>query len=570
MIGMMVPNVSAEISYPTFSQRLDELPTYCIIDPVDLSTAERTKYTNLAKRGIQEWDRALQSSGADNTSNWKINSKIISSSDSVNNCTIVLSFHETIQQLDNVEDARTIGIFFPMIQSIRIATQDILIDQMFNVILHEIGHSFGLGHYVSDDPETNAAWYSGLVSSPSIMIPVLTSELMSIEDVDVQRVFSIYGSDGFFAFSPQSPISPLLPSPTPIKPIIPILPFDDILIMDTEILLKPYETKYSKIVGQIKESVYKKGHLVYITIIKPDNTFDALKITPTRSGYFEVPLIFDKHSPTGYYTVEASYIDHRDDSMDFVFFADFKHSSPKIEEEIVKEVEIKEEEPVTEVNLNSLFPTSDQIRNSDWIDDCIPSESYDGTLCWIHPINNDAKETLGKMYFPAGISLVLIKWDSNSLASQNYHQSDYQIKVKSIFENNLMGADCHSLQRIPYPELAITIECIKEHITMNFYDFGDGGGVPMSKTDMKKYSLDLFQILSKNYNYAYEQEKITGQEESKIAQLETEKEEETVTDVNLNSLFPTSDQTRDAAVTENQNEETIEEESAVNESITTQ
>jgi hypothetical protein len=180
-----------------------------------------------------------------------------------------------------------------------------------------------------------------------------------------------------------------------------------------------------------------------------------------------------------------------------------------------------------EINLNSLFPTSTQTRDEQGVNamrvwDCEIWQP-DMSICFIHPINNNAQETLGKSY-SSGINLVLTKWDSNSLASQNYYQSDYQIKVKPIFDNNLIGADCHSLQFTHYPELPIRIECIKENITMNFYDSGDSGGAggTMPKMEMKKYSLDLFQILSKNYNYAYEQEKIDEQEESKIVQLELE------------------------------------------------
>ena len=124
MIGVMVPNVSAEISYPTTSQRLEESPTYCIINPMDLSTSERIKYTTLAERGIQEWSWALQSSGYDNKENWKIDSKVISSYDNTDDCTIVLSFHETVQQFHDDVDVTTIGIFFPDSQSIQIAFKD--------------------------------------------------------------------------------------------------------------------------------------------------------------------------------------------------------------------------------------------------------------------------------------------------------------------------------------------------------------------------------------------------------------------------------------------------------------
>jgi plastocyanin len=345
MIGMVTPNIFAEISYPSNYQRLQELPTYCIIDPVNFYASERMQYTALAQRGIMEWDRALQYSGvggkfssddmtvAEAQEKWKINSKIISSYNSQDDCTIVLSFHETV---GTESHPNAVGWFIPASQSITIAVKNLSEEKINNIILHEIGHSFGLGHYTSDNPETNDAWSSGIMPSPSIMIPTLNNipSLMYIEDVDVQKVISIYGSNGFTAFSPQTPQTPI-PSP-PIKPIIPIFPFDNIQIIDTEIILNKYESTYSKIIGQIKESAHNKGHQVYVTIIKPDDTFDTHKILVTKSGYFELPLIFDKYSPVGHYTVEASYMEHRDASMDFTFSADFKKiiSAPKIEKEI--------------------------------------------------------------------------------------------------------------------------------------------------------------------------------------------------------------------------------------------
>ena len=54
MIGVMVvPSVFAEISYPTISQRLGELPTYCIVDPVNISTTENKICQHSRKRNTR-------------------------------------------------------------------------------------------------------------------------------------------------------------------------------------------------------------------------------------------------------------------------------------------------------------------------------------------------------------------------------------------------------------------------------------------------------------------------------------------------------------------------------------
>ena len=72
---------------------------------------------------------------------------------------------------------------------------------------------------------------------------------------------------------------------------------------------------------------------MYVTVKSPDDSFETHKLRTTSDGYFEVPLRFDKTSKAGVYKVEASYLDHKDSSMDFVFFANFEQivSAPKIE-----------------------------------------------------------------------------------------------------------------------------------------------------------------------------------------------------------------------------------------------
>jgi hypothetical protein len=68
-----------------------------------------------------------------------------------------------------------------------------------NTIRHELGHAFGLGHYVSDDMQLNKDWASGGRPSPSIMI-IMEHEnphQIMLLPVDVEKLHSIYGDQGF-------------------------------------------------------------------------------------------------------------------------------------------------------------------------------------------------------------------------------------------------------------------------------------------------------------------------------------------------------------------------------------
>lgn len=343
LIGVISINYAfAVISYPSNDQRLKGLPTYCVVEPSGLSATDRGKYVNMAKEGIAEWSSELQGIESQNPEVWKITTKVITNNESTFDCDITIYFKETVDQIHKDKDMTTLGIFSPSTQSIDISYSWDL-ETIYNIILHEIGHSFGLGHYFSDDDEINKEWYSGEIQSPSIMIPIMNRDpsLMAIMQVDLQKIHSIYGTNGFYAFSPE-PIPTPLPTPKPIipskpiipekpiipsTPIIPVKPFKSMQISEDQIFVSKYDIKYVKITGQLEGITTRVGLPVYVIIKYPDNSFQTHEIRVSKTGYFELPLVFDGNSKKGQYEVEASYLDHMDYGMNFHFYVGDKQTS---------------------------------------------------------------------------------------------------------------------------------------------------------------------------------------------------------------------------------------------------
>ena len=374
--------IFALVSYPSTDQRLKKLPTYCVVEPSGLSSSDKDKYVNIAKEGIAKWNSELQGMPSGNSAVWVINTKIITANQITTDCDIKIYFKETVDQLHQNQNINTIGIFSSATQSIDIAYGNLNLEKIYNIILHEIGHSFGLGHYTSDDDEINKEWYSGKVQSPSIMIPVTNNNpsLMSIMQVDLQKIRSIYGTNGFYAFSP-SPVPPSpVPTPKPIipsNPISPIKPFKFIQISEDHITVSKYDTKYVKITGQLEGITFRTYVPVNIIIKYPDTGFETHQIIVSKTGYFELPLVFDGNSKKGLYEVEASYLDHMDYGMNFDFYIGDKQITSNIPETILKSkplssdfsgkylenisIQVKDNEYTVSANL-SKFPSTSSVR----------------------------------------------------------------------------------------------------------------------------------------------------------------------------------------------------------------
>jgi len=349
---------AAQIFYPITNYRLDGIPTYCIITPDGVPENKKEQWVNIAKDAVLEWESKLKDAESENKSVWEIDVIIVAENESVpSTCDIQLNFDDK-PSLETLY----VGLFswpppeiiiyylaIVLCNFVNLCYDDetlISNDTIFAITLHEVGHSFGLDHYVSDDDDINRSWRTGFDSPPSVMIPTLhaTPGLQKITDFDIQKVRSIYGSDGFFAFAaipvpeptptpipeptptpiPEPTPTPIPePTPTPIPeptpPIIPVLPFESMTISGEKIVINTFETKLFKISGAIAEDNYLRGHPVILTVHMPDLSVQVLKIVITKVGYFETLLIFDKDSQVGFYSISASYIEHVDKDMDIIF-----------------------------------------------------------------------------------------------------------------------------------------------------------------------------------------------------------------------------------------------------------
>jgi len=330
----------AAIYFPAINYRLDGPPTFCIVRPsaesADGGGAHLLKLQQLAKQAVEEWGTKLYNTAVINNLNvdvWEVKSKIIKSADVDHSCTNKIFFIKSIGSPRNDGTGfHTIGYFSQGDGHLRIYTESKSYGLIYDIILHELGHAFSLGHYESDNPEENVKWRTQNKMAPSIMIPIVhqKSEFQAVTHIDIVGIFKIYGTEkGFYAFSSQTPPSSkpaptpkIIPEPIqlPEKPKPIILPFESIEISEQEISLSKYEPKLIKIHGQIKEAEFYKGTNVILTIHYPDSYFVVHKIKAGNNGYFELPLMLDvENYPDGIYEIRSSYRENSDRNMFFQF-----------------------------------------------------------------------------------------------------------------------------------------------------------------------------------------------------------------------------------------------------------
>ena len=333
MISSSFPSSWAEIFFPSTNVRLDGPSSYCVITPKDkLIESKSSDWIKLVENSVLDWETNLKQTETENDSIWEMETKIISEEDKT--CDINIEFKDKPNLSDTVAGYFSwppgkIVIYYlqPKLCTGLIPCYDDKTlksdDAIYAIVLHEIGHSLGLDHYVSDDNDVNKRWQSGKVNPPSVMIPTIPQNpsLLKITDIDVQKVREIYGPFGFLGFSgdivptPQPDISP----EPPFEPIIPITTIEALDVSQKLIEIGSHDREIVTISGKISKEEYHRGLPAIITIHKPDDSVEVLKITTTGTGYFETLLIFDRESIRGNYRVSASYDGHVDKKKDVTF-----------------------------------------------------------------------------------------------------------------------------------------------------------------------------------------------------------------------------------------------------------
>jgi len=338
---------SLEVSFPSNSFRLKAPPTYCGIGVNDssVSSTQKENWLSMANDAVNDWKDSLQSSETFNKSIWEMDYTQISSEEEYqsSNCDIPIIFMPYSEEAEFKFEIAGLFRYPPNVIEVFYLTPTLCStssgskvecydensyrsnEQIFTILLHEIGHTLSLDHYISDDNEVNKKWFT-TESPPSVMIPTLhfNPSQQKITNNDIEKIRSIYGTDGFYAFSPKPapppPTPSPIPQPVPRKPeVIPVFPFDSIELSHDIIQVETYKKETLKIMGDVSGGIFLRGIPVYLVAFNPDSTTYVLKITPARDGHFETILQFDSNSQKGTYRIEAYYLENHDKSMDVSF-----------------------------------------------------------------------------------------------------------------------------------------------------------------------------------------------------------------------------------------------------------
>jgi len=295
---------SYEIIYPSLDYKHTKIPNYCIVKPSDseLNEGQREWMVKMGQDAVEEWSSTLQEATA-YSYKWQLTSTPINdvSQTSTFRCDWVLSFQPEIPSFFTF--GVVLGYADIVNQEIVIRYLKINQDEFHDILLHEIGHSLGLGHFTTDDSQVMSKWLSS-ESPPSIMIPNIhqNPSLTYITQVDIDKLESIYGTGGFVRDYEKEKESTQLQ-------LTAINALDSLSVSPEKIIVKKYQTNMITISGKLKKDFVLSRVPFHLIIIKPDSTVSVSTIQPTSTGSFQIPLTFDKQSPIGEYSIELVYRD---------------------------------------------------------------------------------------------------------------------------------------------------------------------------------------------------------------------------------------------------------------------
>jgi hypothetical protein len=241
------PNVYAQQStgpqsdyYQESGFRLTSNPVICMNTPSDPTLT--TKMQGYTVAAAEEWSNLLNVGGTSRIPVWSI--QLIPGTSAI--CNITVDYTAQPSQSDtqaSVNDA--VGVTYWNINDhtahIVIFYDDLLVNtsgsfyyadslapdyQMQWALKHELGHAFGLGHYIITSAEENAKWLNGFEPVPSIMLPNIPDPSIdgdsgifqaTVTQMDITHLKSLYNNNGFGGYT--STTSQAMQTPTAVQNI---------------------------------------------------------------------------------------------------------------------------------------------------------------------------------------------------------------------------------------------------------------------------------------------------------------------------------------------------------------